>query len=416
MGMIINIDQALEQRSEYNILREPLNEMLRNEQEAFERQNPIDFLYSRSSLSTFQETYTSSIGFAHAFSETSDYSNGKIYNTAEGFSATYRTRTFEGGFIITQQVLEDQAYNTAKDKGQKFMKRWNADIVEYCMTAIQGGFGKDVYYGEDENRSRLNLKSADTTDGDINTETKNPLFSKKHTRVKRKGMSAADITSSLQSNMFCVSDGTNHGIDLGGSDPAKIVKLADVINQVVTYMENLRDDNGKRAGVTGEKRIVCGNDPHLKAALSTAISLEMFNDFGQMQGLNPAYKRVGGIDVTPYLLDIDACKGGKGFFIVDKAYNEANHGLELTERIALTLEVTTTNRPLPRGILYDGRQRFDVNVASWRGIAYVYIGTDVPAFSENGAWTDFMEITPTATTVKPVEVVNLPASTDTTKS
>lgn len=408
MGMIINIDQALEQRSEYNILREPLNDMLRNEQEAWEKQNPIDFLFTRSSLDKFQETYTSSIGFAHAFSETADYSKGQIYNTAEGFSATYRTRTFEGGFVITQQVLEDQAYNKSKDMAQRFIKRWNGDIVEYCMTAVQAGFGKDVFWGDESNggKSRLNLKSADTTDGDINTATKNPLFSKKHTRVKRDNMSAADITGSLQSNMFCVKDGDKYGIDLAGSDPGMIAKLADVIDQVVTYMENLYDDNGKRAGVNGGKRIVCGNDPHLKAALTTAVSLEMFNDFGQMKGLNPGYKRVEGIDITPYLLDIPACKGGVGFFIVDKAYMAANHGLELTERIALTLDVTTTQRPLPRGILYDGRQRFDVNVATWRGIAYVYIGSAAPTWSESGALTDFTEIVPTATAIKPVNVVN----------
>lgn len=407
MGMIINIDQALELRSDYNILREPLNEMLRNEQEAWERQNPIDFLYSRNSLDTFQKTFTASIGFAHAFSETSDYSNGKIYNTAEGFSATYRTRTFEGGFIITQQVLEDRDYGKAKDDGSRFVKRWNGDIVEYCMKAIQGGFGKEVFWGDDSNggRSRLLLNSADTTDGDINTPTKNPLFSKKHNVVKRKDMTAAEVVAAQQSNMFCVTDGENHGIDLKGNDPAKIAKLADIINQVVTYMENLRDDNGKRAGVINDKRIVCGNDPHLKAALTTAISLEMFNDFGQHSGLNPAYKRVSGVDTTPYLLDIDACKGGVGFFIVDKAYMDANHGLELTERIALTLEVTTTQRPLPRGILYDGRQRFDVNVATWRGISYVYIGTDAPAWSETGAFADFTELTPTATIVKPVTIV-----------
>ena len=108
MGVIINIDQALELRSDYNILREPLNEMIRNKQEAWEKQNPIDFLFNRSSISTFQQTYTSSIGFDKAFSETGDYAIGHIYNTAEGFSATYRTRTFQGAFIITQQTLEDR--------------------------------------------------------------------------------------------------------------------------------------------------------------------------------------------------------------------------------------------------------------------------------------------------------------------
>lgn len=412
MGMIINIDQALEQRTEYNILREPLNAMLKEQQEAFERENPIDFLFVRNSLSTFQETYTSSIGFAHAFKEVSDYSVGNIYNTAEGFSATYRTRTFEGGFLITQQVLEDRAYGQAKDAASQFMKRWNGDIVEYCMAAVQSGFGKDVSWGDEERggESRLRLYSADTTDGDVKTLTKNDLFSNKHTIVKRKNMSSSDIANAYQSNLFCVKNGDGYGIDLLGNDPANIVKLADIINQVVTIMENYKDDNGKRAGVIGDKRIVCANNPHLKAALHTAISLDMFNDFGQMKGPNPAYKRVSGIDTTPYLLDIAACEDGLGFFVVDKAYMAANHGLELTERIALTLEVTNTQRPLPRGVMYDGRQRFDVNVASWRGIAFVWIGKTAPAFTKNAAWSDLTELVTAATAVKPVTVVGTVAT------
>ena len=106
MGMIINIDEALLERSHYNVLREPLHEMMQSEQEAWEKLNPIDLLFHRSSISTFQETYNSTIGFDHAFSETSDFNVGPIFNQAEGFSATYRTRTFQGGFIITQQTLE----------------------------------------------------------------------------------------------------------------------------------------------------------------------------------------------------------------------------------------------------------------------------------------------------------------------
>ena len=36
MGVIINIDEALKLRTDYNILREPLNEMIKNQQEAWE--------------------------------------------------------------------------------------------------------------------------------------------------------------------------------------------------------------------------------------------------------------------------------------------------------------------------------------------------------------------------------------------
>ena len=415
MGMIINIAEALKNRADYNILREPVNDMLKKKQEAWEQKNPIDLLFKRGTLNKFQETYTSSIGFQHAFAETSDYAVAPIFNTHEGFSKVYTSRTFQGGFIITQQVLEDQAYNSVKDTANKFMTRWHGDEVEYAMKAISSGFGKQVIFGGEDigGESRLKLLSADTVDGDISNPVKNPLFTKSHTIVKRKGMTGADVAAKLQANAFCIKSGSTYGIDFAGSDPAMIAKLADVINQVITYMENYKDDNGKYAGVSGAKKIVAPNDARLQSALSTALSMDMFQGYGP----NPAYQRAT-LETTPYLRDLSCCfKNGKGvgFFITDPAYNAENQGPEFTERVALTLNVDESKNPY--GISYDARQRFDINVASWRGISYVYIGSDAPDFievpvlGEGGTTTNqsgfaaLEEITPIATIVKPVSVV-----------
>lgn len=401
MGVIINIDEALKLRSEYNILREPLNDMIRNYQEAWERENPIDMIYNRGSINKFQETYVSSIGFDHAFVETNDFAVSPIFNTAEGFSATYRTRTFQGAFIITQQVLEDQELGRVKDDATRFIKRWHGDIVEYAMAALSAGFGEEVVWGNlDSGKSKLKLTSADTTDGTLDG-VKNPLFFNHHTIVKRDNMTATDITNAYQSNKFYAD------IDITSDDPARIAKLGDYINQVITYMENLKDDNNKYAGVMGAKTIVCANNPQLKAAIETALSMDMFKQ-GESLQLNPAYKRAT-LKTTPYLNDIPQCANGIGFFIVDKSYNAENHGLELTERLALTLDVIWQKRPA--GVVYDGRQRFDINVATWRGIAYCYLG--VPAGS-SGAWNQvstFTQITPSETIVKPVSVVGTVTTT-----
>lgn len=417
MGLIINIDSALENRTDYNILREPINDMLKKRQEAWEKENPIDLLFTRGTLSTFQETYTSSIGFAHAFAETADYSVAPIFNIHEGFSKVYTTRTFQGGFIITQQVLEDQKYGNVKETANKFMTRWHGDQVEFAMTAISSGFGKTVTFGDPSNggESLLRLTSADTVDGDVMNPVKNPLFTKAHTIVKRKGMNVADVIASMQSNAFCVKEGTTYGINLDGTDPAMIAKLADVINQVITYMENYKDDNAKYAGVMGSKRIVAPNDARLTGALATALDMAVFDCYGP----NPAYKRAT-LKTTPYLRDLACCFNktkdrGIGFFIVDPEYNAGNHGPELTERIALTMNVSVNKNPY--GIAYDARQRFDVNSASWRGIAYVYIGADAPGFitvpvlnaggttDEKSGFDALKEITPIATMVKPVSIV-----------
>lgn len=401
MGVIINIDEALKLRSEYNVLREPLNDMIRNYQEAWERENPIDMIYNRGSINKFQETYVSSIGFDHAFAETNDFAVGPLFNTAEGFSATYRTRTFQGAFIITQQVLEDQELGRVKDDAIRFIKRWHGDIVEYAMAALSSGFGEEVVWGNvSDGKSKLKLQSADTVDGTLDG-VKNPLFFNKHTIVKRDGMSTTDIQKAYQCNKFYAN------INVNGPDPNRISGLADVINQVITYMENLKDDNNKNAGVMGAKTIVCANNPQLKAAIETALSMDMFKQ-GESLQINAAYKRAT-LKTTPYLNDIPQCKDGRGFFIVDKSYNSENHGLELTERLALTLDVIWQKRPA--GVVYDGRQRFDINVATWRGIAYVYLGT--PAGS-SGKWDElatFNQITPAEAVVRPVSVVGTVTTT-----
>lgn len=406
MGVIINIDEALKQRSTYNVLREPLNAMITDMQEAWEKKNPIDLIFKRGTISTFQETYTSSIGFAHAFTETSDYAVGPIFNTAEGFAATYRSRTFQGSFIITQQTLEDGNVGRVRDDASAFTRRWHADVVEYAMKALEGGFGTPaVWEGGNGDKSKIELKSADTLSGAVDDTTKNPLFYKNHTIVQRDdvvgsaGTSASYVSDNYQSNLFWATDGAgNPGIVIGGNDPGQIAKLADFINLVITYMENLKDDNNKIAGVHGAKTIVAGNDPRLKAAINTALSQDMLNG-----ALNPAYK-IATADFTPYLNDIKQFKNGLGFLVIDHEYNNANHGLEFTERVPLTLDVTETKRP--KGITYDGRQRFDINVATWRGIAYCYLGTPSTTSTD---WNHSTKLTPikvVETLVKPVNVVN----------
>lgn len=401
--MIINIDEALKLRTEYNVLREPLHAMMQDQQEAWEKKNPIDLIFKRGTLSTFQETYTSSIGFAHAFTQTADYSVGPIFNTAEGFSATYTSRTFQGGFIITQQTLEDGQVGKVRDDATAFTKRWHGDIVEYAMKSLQGGFGEPAYWdGGDGKQSKLELKSADTVDGAIDNPNRNPLFFKNHTIVQRGDVVGSNgdinsyITDNYQSNIFWATDGAGkRGIEIGGTDAGQIAKLADFINMIITEMENYKDDNGKIAGVLGTKSIVAGNDARLRAALETALSTETLNGVP-----NPAYKRAT-LDTTPYLNAIPQFENGVGFLVIDKEYNSSNHGLEFTERIPFTLDVNETKRP--KGITYDGRQRFDINVATWRGVAYGYLGEAGTGWKEA---SKFKQIKVIGTLAKPVTVVN----------
>lgn len=404
MGMIINIDRALKEKSHYNVLREPLHQMMQAEQEAWEKENPIDLLFVRNSISSFQETYTSSIGFAHAFTETSDFNIGPIFNQAEGFTATYRTKTFQGSFIITEQTLEDGQYGKVKDEASAFGKRWRGDVVEYAMKSLEGGFGKEaIWEAGDGKKSRIKLDSADTVDGDITNPVKSPLFTNKHYGVKRDDVDYGENDEKFvpQSNLYYLD------MDLSGDASNKVSTIADAINTVITNMENLRDDNGKITGVSGAKTIITANNAHLKAILKTALAMDMF-DYGDSKYINPAYDKAEAKS-TVYLNDI--CDG-KCIFILDKAYNASNHGLEFTERIPFTLDATELKRP--NGIAYDGRQRFDINVATWRGIACIYLGNPtetLPSWAKSADMFTKLEVgTPIATPVKVVNASEFPGA------
>lgn len=399
MGMIINIDQALKEKSHYNVLKEPLHKMMKDEQEAWEKENPIDLLFVRGTISSFQETYTSSIGFAHAFTETSDFNVGPIFNQAEGFTATYRTKTFQGSFIITQQTLEDGQYGRVKDEASAFGKRWRGDVVEYAMKSLEGAFGKEaVWESGVGGKSRIKLDSADTVDGDVTNPVKNPLFTNAHKTVKRDDVSTSPLN---QTNLYYLD------IDLNGDAYNKVSTIATALNEVITGMENLKDDNGKITGVNGAKDIVTANNPHLNAIINTALQMDMF-DYGDSKIINTAYKR-GSHKSTAYLNDI--CDG-KCIFIVDKAYNSSNHGLEFTERIPFTLDATELKRP--NGIAYDGRQRFDINSATWRGISCIYLGDptkSLPTWAASASMFTKLEVgTPVVTPVKVVNASEFPGA------
>jgi hypothetical protein len=414
-GIAFNIDTGLDNRHDFNVLNEPIKDLMNKLVETWQRENPLAMFYTFATMKGFQDTYTSSIGFANAFAETGDYAVAPIFNNHEGFSKVFSNRTFQGGFIVTQELIEDGKTGAINELVTKFTTRWGGGKVEYGITALMAGFGQEVVWGDQSvgGASVIKMDSYDTPDGNIRNPLKNPLFYNKHTIVKRREMSNADIAAMYQSNAYYVTDGAatpTYGLNLLGSDPGMLARLGDVINQVITNMENLRDDNGKYAGVIGAKTIIAPNDARLKAALETVLSLDMFNDMGQKRGLNPAFKRAS-LETTVYLRDIACCYDktagiATGFFIVDKAWMSANKGLEWTTRVPMTMNVAQKRNPY--GIAYDGRERFDVNVATWQGIAYVYIGAAAPSFtvtpSGGTAWDNLTPLTTIATLVKPVSI------------
>ena len=427
-GRIITVDLMLDNSSIYKVLEDPTKELLQKTVEEFEIHNPLYDVYTYKTMKQLQETYTSSVGSDRMKFRTAEMGVAELSSgPQEGFSGTKRYRMYSGSFKISKVAMLEAkqsgnfdavAYNIADRT-----KTWLRNNVEDGTKALDGAFG---YAVKADDGTPYQFVTSDTVDGRTGqyavNSARNPLFSKAHTYVRKSGLTDQQYAALGTQSNFYYTD----GIDLLGGDPGKIAKLSDLINQVITNMENQKDDNGKYAGLRGEKTIVAPNDARLKAALNSAIDEPMLRGYGDQTNPNPAYKRVGERKFSPYWNDVDCLydktnNRARGFFIVDKAYMAANNGLELTQRFPL--EVTSEEHKNPAHLEVIFSEGMEFNCLTWRGITYVCIAPDdetnlftIPAertmdgVAKAIPVTNATKITPIATLVKPVSVVGTVAT------
>jgi hypothetical protein len=417
MGRIVEMSLALEQSQTYNVLNETLNELIPSTIENFQKDNPLPKLYVEGTLDKYQESFTDSLGFNRVTYESTDLDEAPISNTKDGFTATKSYRLFNGGFKISERLIRENQSGAVRMLTTKHTIAWERDRVKDGVLALSAGFGNILTTPSIGGRKgyQFFLNSCDTVDGSTGLAStnvaRNPLFTNAHTVVKTDELSAAQFNASKQSNKFCVgisdlqtpsSPDAILGLDIGGSDYGQVAKLGSVINKIVTYMEKLKDDNNELAGVTGAKEIIIANDPNLKDAFETALGEKELRGAGDMSIRNQGYQKAS-LYYNSYLDASPALGNGIGAFIVDRAYNEANNGLEYTQRFPLRIRTKEHVDPDYLKVIFDeGR---DINVATWRGIAYLYLGkgADIPAVL--GTYDSFTMIKPISTIVKPVAVV-----------
>lgn len=393
-----NIDEALKLPQTFNVLMNAMDELYAKRQEEFQKSNPLTEIYQTVSLNQFQKSFGSSTGFKQAFEQTVDYAAYPGFSSGDGFRATISYKPFNGKVVFTWQTLLEADYSGIKDTLDNYQIAWQRQVVEFGMYALTAFFGKKIY--DKVSKTYLKINSADTTDGDPMTETKNPVFTNAHTIVKSEGMSAEEFNAMKQSNKFYIN------VKLDGSDPLAYAKLANGLHQIKTIMAKYFDDNGKRAGVNGRKKIVATEDAQLMTAIESIMAAD---DFSYAVGKPTLNTVKNGFDryYTPYLDgNIDqpipqfatgADGIAKGLLILDPAYNKANHGPMMVERVGFSMKAVKTDEP--EGIKYLAKQAFDFFCPTWRGIAYVYIG--LPN-GQPGEWDDKS----TFTEIKPVVFAN----------
>lgn len=398
-----NIDEALKLPQTFDVLHEALDELYAKRQEEFQKSNPLKEIYKIVPLDRFQKSFASSIGFKQAFEQTVDYATYPGFTSGDGFRATVSYKPFNGKVVFTWQTILEGDVSGIRDTLSNYQIAWQRQLVEFSMFALTAMFGAKVY--DKVSKSYLKIDSADTTDGDPMTATKNPVFSNAHTIVKTEAMSAEEFKKYKQSNKFYI-----EGVKLDGSDPLAYAKIADGLYQIKTAMSKLYDDNGKRAGVNGRKKLVATEDAHLNQAILSILQTEDFRSVGYDK-LNPV-KGMFSTYFTPYLdgnidqaipqFAVDSNGLAHGILMLDEEYNNTNKGPMMVERVGFSMKAVKTDEP--EGIKYLAKQAFDFFCPNWRGVAYIYIGTPT---GSGGAWDDpstFTKITPVAY-AKPVSVV-----------
>ena len=401
-----NIDKGLELPQKFNIMHDALDELYAKRQEEFQKSNPLNEIYKMVPLNTFQKSFGSSTGFKQAFEQTVDYASYPGFTNGDGFRTTISYKPFNGKIVFTWQLILEGDSEGISTTLSEYQVAWQRQVVEFGIFALTAFFGGKIY--DKVSKTYTQIRSADTTDGDPMGDVKNPVFTNVHTIVRPEGMSDAEFNSMKQSNKFYIN------VKLDGSDVAPYQKISNGLYQIKTIMNKYLDDNGKRAGLRGRKKLVMTEDAHLNQAIAAILAADNWSNAIGKLDLNPV-KDSFDTYVTPYLdgnfdqpipqFAVNQTLGhALGILMLDPEYNGANKGPMMVERLGFSMKAVKTDDP--EGIKYLGKQAFDFFCPSWRGIAYIMIGNPADFYDSGDASTAWANPS-TFTEIAPV--LNLPA-------
>jgi hypothetical protein len=398
-----NIDKGLELPQQFNIMHNALDELYARRQEDFQKQNPLMEIYKMVPLKRFQKSYGSSTGFTQAFEQTVDYASYPGFTSGGGFRTTVSYKAFNGKVVVTWQMILEADYAGITEMVSDFQLAWQRQVIEYGIFALTAFFGGKIF--DPVSKSWIKITSADTTDGDPMGDVKNPVFTNAHTIVRKDDMTDAKFDAALQSNKFYID------VALDGSDIGAHQKIANGLYQIKVYMNKLKNDNNKRAGLRGNKHLVMTEDAHLNQAIESVIAAEHFSVASGKTQLNPIKgnfttyvdSHLDGNDDQPipqFASDNGIADYAVGMLMLDKTYNKQNKGPIMLERVKFSLDVVKTKDP--ESTKYLGKQAFDFYCPSWRGLAYILIGNPTTYYGLDNtanAWANpatFTEVTPVA--------------------
>ena len=99
MAVIFNIDEAI-QRSVFNVYDLPIQMLLTNEIEAWEKESKLSKVFVMRTTDRYQEEYHSSSGM-DGFSPTADMEPAHLSDFDEGYGKVFKTQIWTNSFAIS---------------------------------------------------------------------------------------------------------------------------------------------------------------------------------------------------------------------------------------------------------------------------------------------------------------------------
>ena len=367
MPIIFNIDEAVK-RTEFGILEDPIKLAFANKSEPFEQKSLIGQYFIVRKTAKFEERFRSEGRTMGEFELSDDMEVAPIDDNGEGFAKSFGVVTWQKGFVVSQQVIEDGDLREIRKLSDELVTGFYRGREYYARNMISGGLsGKYAYTRKDGGAvHNFDCTTLDSVDGALSTVLKCPLFCVAH-RLPENHLKTAAGNSVVQFNKFSA---------IGGIDPTELLateKIKDFLGQVRAKGKAQLGEDGKTAGYTYDT-IIVPSHYRLQNAIAAAI-----------QG-----DSTWNLVVDEYL---DGHTGfaaaDLGFLVKSSAGLSETEGAILLDRIPLTIRSYIENKN--QANVWSGRARYGAGFVSYRHIAYctfintALVTTSAGTFTVNGS-------------------------------
>lgn len=383
MAILYNIAEAVQQ-SEFNVLQESFKVNANNIDELWKSKSYIDRLFKIETMTTFMEEERSS-NQMNGFDATEDGETFLLDDDVEGNRKRFYTQIWTSGYKITRQTIEDQQFDGARRKHEKFLDSYYRTKEYYAAAVYSGAYLGSFFFGmKSDKKKQFDMKGRDTVDGTIDGQ-KQIYFHRNHI--------SSVIASRIQSNKFY------SNIDWTAGLGTIVEQTRIVLNKLAEIMTNFTDDKGNKLNLQ-PRQIVVGDFNWARELFGMIFGTDKNEYFGTNAKLiRPSGLNIESIVFSPYLGGLPGFEPNKPAFILqDTEANGDYRGFVWKNR--LDLEIKSYLIDDNDVNVTKGRSRFGAAVNDFRSNIYCVL-TDVATPPANWVMpgdindaTTYVELTP----------------------